>query len=78
MYRVLIVDDERHVLDWIYELLADLPEIELDLYKAGTVTEALSWLSRSRMDIVVSDISMPGMSGLELHQKIREQWRGAR
>ncbi|MFD0714286.1 response regulator [Paenibacillus sp. GCM10027626] len=74
MYRVLIVDDERHVLDWIYELLADLPEPELDLYKAGTVTEALSWLHRSRMDIVVSDISMPGMTGLELHQKIREQW----
>ncbi|QJD86166.1 response regulator transcription factor [Cohnella herbarum] len=74
MYRILIVDDERHVLDWIYELLADLKEPELDVYKAGTVTEALAWLDRSRMDIVVSDISMPGMNGIELHGKIREKW----
>ncbi|MGG1633310.1 response regulator transcription factor [Paenibacillus sp. NRS-1760] len=74
MYRVLIVDDERHVLDWIYELLADLTEPELDVYKAGTVTEALAWLNRCRIDIVVTDISMPGMNGIELHEKIRERW----
>ncbi|WMT39584.1 response regulator [Paenibacillus sp. D2_2] len=74
MYRILIVDDELHVVEWIYELLGELAEIELDIYKANTVTEALNWLHRSRMDIVISDIAMPGMNGLELHTRIRRLW----
>ncbi|QTH43414.1 response regulator [Cohnella sp. LGH] len=74
MYRILLVDDERHVLDWISELLGELDGHELDVYKAETVTEALAWLNRCRVDIVVSDIAMPGMTGLELHGKIRERW----
>ena len=74
MYRVLIVDDEQHVLDWIHGLLTDLERPELDVYKAGTATDALAWLDRCRIDIVVSDISMPGMTGIELHEKIRARW----
>ncbi len=57
MYRILIVDGELHVVEWLYELLND---VELDLYKATTVTEAMNWLGRSRMDIVITDIAMPG------------------
>ncbi len=60
MYRILIVDGELHVVEWLYELLSDMNDVELDLYKATTVTEAMNWLGRSRMDIVIPDIAMPG------------------
>ena len=74
MYRILIVDDESHVVDWMYEMLGEIKDVELDLYKATTVTDALCWLGRTRIDIVVTDIAMPGMSGLELHAHIRRLW----
>ena len=75
-YRVLIVDDEPFVVDWIADLLEhdDDPNAEYDICRAYGVDEALRWLSRARIDLMVTDIQMPGVSGLELAENVRERW----
>jgi two-component system, response regulator YesN len=74
MYRVLIVDDESYVVDWISDLLESQIEPEFDICRAYSVTEALEWLNRAKIDIIITDIKMPKMSGIELSQKVRENW----
>jgi DNA-binding response OmpR family regulator len=68
--RILVVDDEGYIRDLIRDTL------RTRRYAAGTAAngvEALDILSRERYDIVVTDVIMPGMDGLELVKQIRRQ-----
>lgn len=66
MYRVLVVDDEEMITDSLAGMLEETPQYELDVYKAYSGTEALRLLNEFQFDIVVSDICMPGITGIEL------------
>ncbi|QJD82793.1 response regulator transcription factor [Cohnella herbarum] len=74
MNRLLIVDDEPYTVDGLYEMLSNIEDLELDLYSDYSAEDAMHRLSRSKMDIVLSDIRMPGMDGLELQRWIRNRW----
>uniref|UniRef100_A9U777 Predicted protein n=1 Tax=Physcomitrium patens TaxID=3218 RepID=A9U777_PHYPA len=74
MNRLLIVDDEPIIVDGIYRLLQEEEELQLDLHRAYGGDEALEKLNTIRFDIVLSDIWMPGMTGLELQEHINERW----
>jgi response regulator RpfG family c-di-GMP phosphodiesterase len=60
--RILIVDDERD----IGEVLSDLLSESYECTCAGSAEEALFCLKQSEFELVISDITMPGMSGLEM------------
>ena len=60
---VLVVEDEAYVRDSLAETLASRG---FDVTAAATVAEAHSTLARLPMDVVLSDLNMPGASGLEL------------
>ncbi|GBF77372.1 DNA-binding response regulator [Paenibacillus sp. 598K] len=74
MYRILIVDDEPFIVNNIYQLLAEGSQRELEAYRAYNVFEALDCLAHNRIDVVISDIRMPGMSGMELYERILHNW----
>ncbi|MFB9327727.1 helix-turn-helix domain-containing protein [Paenibacillus aurantiacus] len=74
MLRLLIVDDEDIITDGLFEVFHKLMPDKLDVCKAYSGKEALQWLQRTRIDIVLTDISMPGMSGLALSEEIRMYW----
>ena len=74
MYKLLICDDEEYIVDGMMEILSAIPTLQLEIYKAYSGKEALHQLHRTRIDIVMTDIRMPGMDGLELMARIRETW----
>lgn len=72
MFKLLIVDDEPFILEGIAELFAK--NANLDIFKAANGNEALRLLDSMRVDIVMTDIEMPGISGLELLNQIYYKW----
>ncbi len=74
MYRLLIIDDEPYIVEWVYELFQQHQELDLDIYKAYSGLEALDLLRRAKIDIVLTDIEMPDMNGLELLAEINRSW----
>lgn len=74
MWRLLIVDDEPYIVDGLDELFNELPELELEIFKAYSAIEAMEWMNRTKIDIVLSDIHMPHTTGIELQQAVAKQW----
>jgi two-component system response regulator YesN len=74
MYRLLIVDDEEIITDGLYEVFSRLMPEKLDVIRAYSGKEALEWMSRTRIDLALTDIAMPGMNGLELSERILAYW----
>ncbi len=64
--KILIIDDEPNVLSVLYSLLSPSHECKT----AGSAIEALEYLKEESYDLVLSDIMMPGMTGLELLAEI--------
>ncbi len=60
--RILIVDDEHEIT----EILSDLLSVEYDCQQVGSAEDALARLAENDFQLVISDITMPGMSGLEM------------
>lgn len=74
MKRLLIVDDEELIVNGLFEIFSGLRDLDLDIYKAYSGQEAIDWLNRTRMDIVLTDIRMPEISGLQLLDEIVTRW----
>lgn len=70
--RVVVVDDDPFVLTALRSYLGSEPGIEV-LSTFTQAREALAFLQRVRADVVVSDVRMPGMDGLELLTRLKEQ-----
>jgi putative two-component system response regulator len=66
--RILIVDDELEIT----EILADLLSETYQCSKAGTAEQALIRLQDHEFELVISDITMPGMSGLDMIPHVKE------
>lgn len=78
MFKVLIVDDEVSVLEGLAYTMP-WESIEVDqVFQAESAQEALTLLDHNHVDIVITDIRMPGMNGLELIKEIRKCWSGIR
>ncbi len=68
--RVLVVDDEE-ALRRAYA--RRLSEAGYEVVEASTGLEALAMLGQGRFDVVLSDVTMPGMTGIELLRAVREK-----
>jgi cyclic di-GMP phosphodiesterase len=66
--RILIVDDEVEIT----EILADLLSEDYDCLRAGSAEEALQRLNEREFQLVISDITMPGMSGLDMIPHVKQ------
>ena len=70
MPKVLIVDDDETIRDTLYELLSE----NYLCQTAETAEKAFARLAADTYDVVLTDISMPGLSGLELLGHVRQRF----
>jgi serine phosphatase RsbU (regulator of sigma subunit) len=68
---VLVIDDDSTVRD---SIVAYLDDCDYQMLAAANAAEALSVLSENRPDAVICDLKMPGMYGIELLEKIKQQY----
>lgn len=73
MPRILVIDDDLAMRSLISQVLAR-SGYEVETAEEGS--EGLQLLSRSRFDLVISDIIMPGMEGIETIREIRALYPG--
>ncbi|MEZ4388348.1 MAG: sigma-54 dependent transcriptional regulator [Candidatus Krumholzibacteriia bacterium] len=66
--RILVVDDEQSMCQYLSILLA---KEGYEVHTATTGAEALKLLSQTPMDVVLSDVRMPGMDGIQLLKGVR-------
>jgi two-component system response regulator YesN len=73
MYKILIVDDEI----WMCEGIKKMVHENFCDFKVEDMAEdgqqALEWINNKHYDLVITDIRMPAMDGLEMIKRIREQ-----
>lgn len=70
MIRIIIIDDHPLIRDGIKTMLKDEQSMEI-VSASKTAGEALDFLSNNQPDIILLDISLPDINGLELCEKIR-------
>ena len=71
--RVLVVDDEKNIRRTLRMVLG---ESVPSLADCGSAEEALRMMREEPADVLLLDIKLPGMDGLELLGKLRREWPG--
>ena len=67
--RVLVVDDELNIREGTQRILS---RVGFDVLKAATGMEALDLLEKQPIPIILLDLKMPGMDGMEVLKRIRQ------
>ena len=73
--RVMFVDDEPQVLRGITRML-DCADVDWEIETAGGGAEALEMLESDPVDVLVSDMMMPGMDGSQLLEQVADRFPG--
>ena len=69
--NILIVDDNYDMLELIQR---NLKALNFHTYKASSVTEAIDILKYSSIDLLITDLQMPGINGIELIKYVQEHF----
>ena len=67
--RILIIDDEQAVCGFLMEFLEGEGYA---VFTAATADEAMMFMGTQAFDVIMTDIRMPGLSGIELLRQVRE------
>src|SRR5262245_51549379 len=70
---VLVVDDDPAICSAVTKLLV---QAGMEVRSASAGKEALELLELHPFDVVITDLKMPGMDGMELLERVRSAWPG--
>ena len=70
--KVLIADDHTIVREGLKKILSNVPEVE-SIEEAGNGQEVINMVAKTKFDIIILDISMPGKSGLEVLKELKQK-----
>lgn len=69
--RVLIVEDQPQLRDLLMRATRDM---EFEVTSTSTAEDALAQMERTEFDIVISDLNLPGLHGMEMCSRVRKKW----
>ncbi len=69
--KIIVVDDERRICQNVKKILSNR---NYEVIQAVSADEALEKMTREPFSLLISDIVMPGMNGLELLKLVKKQW----
>jgi DNA-binding NarL/FixJ family response regulator len=75
--QVILVDDHQLIRDGIKSLLQDAQQIEV-INEASSAAELFQLLKCQKPDILILDVSLPGMSGIEITKVIQKEFPSIR
>lgn len=79
MLRILIADDEEMIVEAVSVLINELNiDQPIEICKAYLAREALDIMRHQRIDLLISDIRMPQVTGVELLRQVRANWPACR
>jgi DNA-binding NarL/FixJ family response regulator len=70
--RVLIVDDAKIVCERLQQMLMHLSDVEI-VGPAHNAPDAIRFISESKPDVVILDIRLPGLNGIDVLKDIRDK-----
>lgn len=70
MPNILIVDDEKGLRDMVVEGISN----DYNAYKAEDAMSAIDVLEENQIDLAIVDVTMPGMNGFDLCERIKEEY----
>ncbi len=71
--RIILIEDHAVVREGTRHLLEQVPDLRV-VGEASNGVEGLELIERHRPDVVVLDIAMPGMNGIEVTRQIKKRW----
>lgn len=74
MYHLLLVDDESIILNSYYKTLSDTFQGELSVDKCQHTSQILPKMAE-RIDILVTDIYMPKLTGFDVNELVHDKWK---
>ena len=69
--RILVVDDELNIREALVTLLE---KKHYQVRGAGTAEEALEELESATADLILTDLKMPGIGGIEFLRQLKQKW----
>ena len=75
--RILLADDHAIMLEGLKALLSAIPDFSV-IAEVGNGREAVRRAQELKPDVVIMDISMPGLNGIEAARLIRDKCPGTR
>ena len=71
--KVMVVEDQPQILKSLLKLLNESPEVEV-IASALSGEAALEQLTRIRPDVILQDLGLPRMSGIEVTREVKTRW----
>jgi len=69
MKKVLVIDDELSIRVLLREIIED---IDMEVFEAETAIVGLQMIEEEKFDLIIMDVQMPQMNGLDAMRKLRE------
>ncbi|MFP4532096.1 MAG: response regulator [Desulfobacterales bacterium] len=69
--KILVVDDEKNICENVNKILS---KQNFEVSQAESAQEALEKMAEERFSLLISDMVMPGMNGLELLKQVKKDW----
>jgi len=73
--KVMVVEDQPQILKSLLKLLNESPEVEV-IASALSGESALAELGKVRPDVILQDLGLPRMSGIEVTREVKTRWPG--